>query len=144
VSKILISLLAYTNFTYADLTVDSSATSGPATGPVVPGGAEDLFEEVATVTASITNSGDVTGAEVAQLYIAFPASAEQPPRQLRGFTKLPLEAGASGTATFALRRRDLSVWNTQEQVWTVPAGEFGVQVGASSRDIRLEGTITVS
>lgn len=99
---------------------------------------------MATVTASITNSGTLAGAEVVQLYLAFPSSANTPPRQLRGFTKLLLPAGDSGTATFSLRKRDLAIWDVDGQAWTVPSGEFGVEVSASSRDVRLEGTITVS
>ncbi|KAM7217010.1 Glycosyl hydrolase family 3 C-terminal domain containing protein [Rhypophila decipiens] len=137
--------LSYTNFTYSDIAVTSQAKSGPATGATIPGGREDLWETVATVTATITNSGGVAGAEVAQLYITLPSSAPAaPPRQLRGFDKLKLAPGASGTATFNLRRRDLSYWDTRAQNWVVPSGSFGVSVGASSRDIRLTGTISVS
>ncbi|SPO01536.1 probable beta-D-glucoside glucohydrolase [Cephalotrichum gorgonifer] len=136
--------LSYTTFEYADITVDSTATAGPATGDLAPGGPKDLYDTVATVTATITNSGSVDGAEVAQLYVTLPASApEAPPKQLRGFAKLPLTAGESGTATFNLRRKDLSFWDTSAKKWVVPEGEFGISVGASSRDIRLEGTITV-
>jgi beta-glucosidase len=110
----------------------------------VPGGSADLFDTVATVTATITNSGGVTGAEVAQLYIGMPASAPAAaPKQLRGFTKLKLDAGKSGTATFKLRRRDLSYWDSGRQTWVVPTGDFTVWVGASSRDVRLTGKITV-
>ncbi|KAK4213427.1 glycoside hydrolase superfamily [Rhypophila decipiens] len=137
--------LSYTNFTYSDIAVTSQAKAGPATGATIPGGREDLWETVATVTATITNSGGVDGAEVAQLYITLPSSAPAaPPRQLRGFDKLKLAPGASGTATFNLRRRDLSYWDTRAQNWVVPSGSFGVSVGASSRDIRLTGTISVS
>jgi len=93
------------------------------------------------VTAKIANSGGVVGAEVPQLYIGYPASTGEPPKQLRGFAKLKLEAGASGTATFKLRRRDLSIWENGK--WSVPTGEFGVFVGASSRDTRLTGKIVV-
>ncbi|KAK3389869.1 glycoside hydrolase superfamily [Podospora didyma] len=136
--------LSYTNFTYADITVTSTAKSGPATGAVISGGRADLFDTVATVTVSITNSGDVQGAEVAQLYLTLPSSAPAtPPKQLRGFDKLKLAPGASGTATFNLRRRDLSYWDTRQQNWIVPTGSIGVSVGASSRDTRLTGTITV-
>ncbi|AEO58343.1 glycoside hydrolase family 3 protein [Thermothelomyces thermophilus ATCC 42464] len=136
--------LSYTNFTYADLELTSTATAGPATGETIPGGAADLWEEVATVTATITNSGGVDGAEVAQLYLTLPSSAPAtPPKQLRGFAKLKLAAGASGTATFSLRRRDLSYWDTGRGQWVVPEGEFGVSVGASSRDIRLTGSFRV-
>jgi beta-glucosidase len=134
---------AYTNFTYSDITVDSTVKAGAAAGKTIPGGREDLFETVATVTASITNSGGVEGAEVAQLYITLPSSAPAaPPKQLRGFDKIKLKAGAKGTVTFNLRRKDLSYWDTRTQNWIVPTGSFGVSVGASSRDIRLTGTIT--
>lgn len=140
-----ISITAYTNFTYSGIAVNSTATSGPATGAVGLGGRTDLFENVATVTATITNSGSVAGAEVAQLYISLPSgSPASPPRQLRGFDKLPLDAGASGTVTFNLRQRDLSYWDVATQNWVVPQGSFVVSVGASSRDLRLNGTITVS
>ncbi|CAI6337353.1 unnamed protein product [Periconia digitata] len=133
--------LSYTNFTYADLAISGAPTAGPATGDIAPGGHVDLWETVATVTAEITNSGGVEGAEVPQLYIGYPAGSGTPPKQLRGFNKFKLAAGASSTATFELRRRDLSIWKDGE--WVVPSGEFTVNVGASSRDIRLEGKITV-
>ncbi|KAK7720120.1 glycoside hydrolase 3 [Diaporthe eres] len=89
--------------------------------------------------------GSVAGAEVSQLYLTLPSGAPAaPPKQLRGFTKLSLQPGASGTATFNLRRRDLSYWDVASQNWVVPKGDFGISVGASSRDLRLTGSITVS
>lgn len=137
-------LPAYSNFTYSDVKVSSTATSGPATGSVGPGGRSDLFKKVATVTATITNSGSVTAAEIAQLYLSMPSGAPAgPPQQLRGFAKLSLEPGASGTATFDLRKKDLSYWDVASQNWIVPAGSFGVSVGASSRDARLSGSLQV-
>ncbi|KAK3323239.1 glycosyl hydrolase family 3 N terminal domain-containing protein [Cercophora scortea] len=137
--------LSYTNFTFADLSIATTATSGPATGNVISGGRADLFDTVATITATITNAGGVEGAEVAQLYITLPSSAPAaPPKQLRGFDKLKLAPGAKGTATFNLRRKDLSYWDVARQNWVVPSGSFGVSVGASSRDIRLTGTLSVS
>ncbi|KAH6668087.1 thermostable beta-glucosidase B [Plectosphaerella plurivora] len=136
--------LSYTNWTYSDLEISSTAVPGEATGEVAPGGREDLFDEVAVVTATIANSGAVDGAEVAQLYITLPDSAPTtPPKQLRGFAKLPLAAGASGTVTFSLRKKDLSYWDVGRQNWVVPQGVFGVRIGASSRDIRLEGDLVV-
>ncbi|KAF1942285.1 hypothetical protein EJ02DRAFT_444230 [Clathrospora elynae] len=134
--------LSYTNFTYSDLTVAGEPTAGPATGAKGPGGPADLFETVATVTADISNSGGVEGAEVPQLYLGYPASTNSPPKQLRGFAKLKLEAGASGTATFKLRRRDLSFWDEASRKWTVATGDYTVFVGSSSRDVRLTGKIT--
>ncbi|KAL7940971.1 family 3 glycoside hydrolase [Trichoderma barbatum] len=137
--------LSYTKFNYSRLSVLSTARSGPATGAVVPGGPSDLFQNVATITVDISNSGQVTGAEVAQLYITYPSSAPRtPPKQLRGFAKLSLTPGQTGTATFNIRRRDLSYWDTASQKWVVPSGSFGISVGASSRDIRLTGSLSVS
>ena len=92
----------------------------------------------------VTNSGAVAGAEVAQLYLTLPSSAPSaPPKQLRGFAKLKLQPGAGATATFNLRRRDLSYWDVGRQQWVVPSGSFGVAVGASSRDVRLTGSLVV-
>lgn len=97
-----------------------------------------------TITAAVTNVGNVAGAEVAQLYLGFPSSAPpMPPKQLRGFAKLPLESGASGVAEFELTRRDVSYWDVAQQAWVVPTGTFTVYVGASSRDIRLDGSFDV-
>ena len=73
--------------------MDGSPSSGPATGDIIPGGRADLWDPVATVTVTVTNAGEVDGAEVAQLYIGFPESAGTPPRQLRGLDKLLLAAG---------------------------------------------------
>jgi beta-glucosidase len=80
---------------------------------------------------------------VPQLYLGYPASTNSPPKQLRGFSKLKLAAGASGTATFKLRRRDMSYWDEKTRKWTVASGEYQIFVGSSSRDVRLTGKITV-
>ena len=131
---------AYTTFSYSGLTTSYTDKTAGSTAPG-PGGAVGLFDTVATVTAKITNNGTVTGAEVAQLYLGLPSSAPaSPPKQLRGFQKVNLVAGASSTVTFDIRRKDLSYWDVASQAWKVPAGTFNVFVGASSRDIRLTGT----
>ena len=78
----------------------------------------------------------------AQLYLAYPKSAGEPPQQLRGFKKLQLAAGASATVTFNVDAP--AVWDAAKHEWAAVAGEFGVAVGASSRDIRLKGTLTHS
>lgn len=92
---------------------------------------------------TITNTGEVQGAEVAQLYVGFPESAGSPPKQLRGFEKLALESGAKDNVAFELKRRDISIWDTAQQSWVVPAGTFNISVGSSSRDIRQTGTLEV-
>ncbi|OBT87077.1 hypothetical protein VE02_05029 [Pseudogymnoascus sp. 03VT05] len=133
--------LSYTTFGYSDLTTTyTDKTEGSTT--TAPGGAEGLYDTVVTVTAKITNSGTVEGAEVAQLYIGLPSTAPPTPvRQLRGFSKINLAAGESGTVTFNLRRKDLSYWDTDAQKWVTPTGDFTVSVGASSRNLALKGTM---
>ncbi|KAI1383785.1 glycoside hydrolase family 3 protein [Hypoxylon trugodes] len=133
--------LSYTNFTYSDIFVDGRPVSGPATGEIISGGPADLWETIITVTATIKNTGGVKGAEVAQLYVGYPESASTPPKQLRGFEKLVLDADASDIVAFNIKRRDISVWDTASQAWTVPKGTFTFFVGSSSRDIRLNGTL---
>ena len=59
-----------------------------------------------------SNSGAVTGAEVAQLYLSYPSAAAEPPRQLRGFNKIPrLSPAASAKVVFHLTSRDMSIWD---------------------------------
>ncbi|OAQ57427.2 beta-glucosidase [Pochonia chlamydosporia 170] len=137
--------LSYTSFDYSNIQANSTARAGPASGEVIPGGRADLWGDVATVTCTVTNNGSVAGAEVVQLYISMPSTApEAPPRQLRGFAKLRLEPGGSEMAVFKLRRRDLSFWDVSSQEWVLPDGSFGVFLGASSRDIRLTGSISTT
>ena len=96
-----------------------------------------------SVTATVENSGSVAGAEVAQLYLGFPASAGEPPQQLKGFEKVTIKAGAKATVTFALNDRSTSVWDANAHKWTKVAGEFSVAVGGSSRDQgALEGSFS--
>jgi beta-glucosidase len=69
--------------------------------------------------AIITNVGDVTGVEVAQLYLGIPTA---PLRQLRGFDKIVLQPNQSSEAMFELTRRDLSVWDIVAQRWKMQVG----------------------
>lgn len=137
--------LSYTTFNYSsELVADATnLTAGFATGDIGVGGREDLWDIVATVTTTIANTGDVTGAEIAQLYVSFPDAAEEPVRQLRGFKKVVLGAGESADVRFELRRRDLSVWDVVGQEWAVVEGEYVFKVGASSRDFKASTSLTV-
>lgn len=66
------------------------------------------------VTTSVTNTGDVKGATAPQLYLALPKTPDNiitPPKVLRGFEKISLEAGESKEVTFELTRRDISYWD---------------------------------
>ena len=93
----------------------------------------------------ITNNGTKhSGREVAQLYLGFPASAGEPPKQLKGFHKTAVLApGDKATVIFVLTDRDLSIWDTSKHGWAKQSGKFDVMVGSSSRDIRLTGSLQV-
>lgn len=83
------------------------------------------------------------GNEVAQLYVAFPAEADAPIRSLRGFERVLIASGASQTVDFALRRRDLSYWDVAAQDWKIATGDYTFSVGASSRDLRANVTLSL-
>ena len=97
-----------------------------------------------SVSCTITNTGTAAGAEVVQLYLGFPTSANEPPHQLKGFQKVTLGPGEQGEVVFSLTPRHFSIWNSKCRMWTEVPGRFGVHVGSSSRDIRLRGTILIS
>lgn len=138
--------LSYTTFSYADLAINQIATINNtyASGTLSVGGRADLWDEIFNVTATISNTGDVAGKEVAQLYLSFPDEADQPIRSLRGFEKVSVDVGGSAQVTFTLRRRDISYWDVTAQEWAVAAGTYNFTVGASSRDLRLAKTFTLT
>lgn len=113
------------------------------TGGLTLGGSADLFDDVVTVTVTIANTGSLDGQEIAQLYLSFPAEAEQPARILRGFEKVTIAAGASAEVEISLRRRDVSFWDVAAQKWAIATGTYTVEVGASSQDIKATATFTV-
>lgn len=134
--------LSYTTFSYAGLQVSGSA--GGVTIPSGPGTSLDpkLHEKTVTVTFQLTNNGTIAGHEIPQLYIGLPTSANAPPKSLKGFDSVYLTPGQTKTVTMQLSRFDLSIWDTGAQRWVVPSGSTSIQVGASSRDIRLRGSVT--
>jgi beta-glucosidase len=139
--------LSYTTFKYGskvDIAPKTQLLSNEfATGDLAVGGREDLWDVVAEVSTDITNAGKIAGAEVAQLYVEFPAAADEPVRQLRGFHKVNIQPGKTEKASFQLRRRDLSVWNVEQQEWQIVRGVYKFNIGASSRDLRVSDTLTV-
>ena len=138
--------LSYTTFGYADLEITPTSNASferfPSPSvPIVQGGHPQLWDVLYTACANITNTGDVAGHEVAQLYLGVPNA---PQRQLRGFERVGiLKPGESATVEFQLHRRDLSIWNVEAQTWELQSGKYPVWLGASSRDVRLQGEIVV-
>lgn len=126
-----------------DLTADIVSKVPDQAAPIQPGGNVELWDILATLSATLSNTGSVAGATVPQLYLSYPEEADAPVRSLRGLEKVALDAGASATLDFPLSRRDLSYWNTVTQAWTHPAGAVRVYVGFSSRDLPLSGEFAI-
>ncbi|GMG31135.1 unnamed protein product [Aspergillus oryzae] len=136
--------LSYTTFEYSDLAITAT---GNSTSPlvdaniaIVQGGHPQLWDVLFEVTCSITNTGDVSSSEVAQLYVSIP---DAPVRQLRGFERVPLAPGETKQISFPLTRRDLSIWDVVDQQWRLQAATYTASVGASSRILHLNGTIRI-
>ncbi|WP_432540915.1 glycoside hydrolase family 3 C-terminal domain-containing protein [Kineococcus sp. SYSU DK002] len=99
-------------------------------------------EDGLDVHVTITNSGDVAGSEVVQVYVSdTEASVARPEQELKGFSRVTLEPGESREVVVTLDERAFSFWHSTARRWVVEGGEFGIRVGASSRDIRLATTV---
>jgi beta-glucosidase len=122
--------LSYTTFDIADASVEA------------PDGANAPI----TVTASVTNTGPVAGAEVVQVYLGLPVEG-QPPKRLVGFRKVFVEPGASEPVTItidpAATNHPLGVWDDAARRFVVKPGEYTVHVGNSAGSTPHTATVTV-
>ena len=110
--------LSYTSFAYKNLSVSEKE-----------------------VTVEIENIGGVKGKEVVQLYIAPKTEGIfRPVRELKGFEKVELSPGEVKKITFMLDDRSFAIW---ADGWKIPLGEYTIEVGSSSRDIRLCDSIVI-
>ena len=97
----------------------------------------------------LQNTGNVAGAEVAQVYLGFPAGTGEPPKRLVGWKKVPLQPGEQQQVTIAVDASDsshpLSIWSTTSNAWVTPNGDYTVYVGNSSAtsDLATAGTFHV-
>lgn len=122
--------LSYTDFEYGNLRVS----------------AKELDESgTLTVKVDVTNIGPVAGKEAVQLYVSDIESTElRPVKELKGFEKIALEPGETGTVEFVLDRRAFAYYEPRIKDWYVESGDFEILIGKSSRDIVLRETVTVN
>jgi beta-glucosidase len=122
--------LTYTTFKYSNLAVSSDSLE--ADGSV-------------TVRVDVTNTGKRSGEEVPQLYVhdAKPM-IDRPIRELKGFAKIELAPGETKTVQFKINPRDLAYFDVDGHQWKANAGEYELQVGASSRDIKLKKSVRLN
>ncbi|MDR1389556.1 MAG: glycoside hydrolase family 3 C-terminal domain-containing protein [Treponema sp.] len=119
--------LSYTTFEYSCLMFDRTEITD--TGCL-------------TVRCRIKNTGNVFGKEIVQLYIENPVlEIIRPVRELRDFKKISLDPGEEKEIIFKLEKRAFAYYNEALSDWHVETGEYGVCIGASSDDIRLQKTV---
>jgi len=95
------------------------------------------------VTFTITNTGSVDGAEIAQLYVGKKdGKVFRPAKELKGFKKVFIKAGESAQVTIPFDDKTFRYFNVKTEKWEVEGGEYQLYIGASSVDIRLTASVT--
>ncbi|MCS7058755.1 MAG: glycoside hydrolase family 3 C-terminal domain-containing protein [Meiothermus sp.] len=120
--------LSYTAFRYANLRCPSRFKD----------------TEGLRVAFEVTNTGQVAGKEVVQVYVRDPQSSlPRPPKELKGFAKVALEPGETKTVEVELDYRAFAYYHPGLKDWVAEEGEYEILVGASSADIRLRQTVVL-
>ncbi len=122
--------LSYTSFDYSNLKASKNSLTD---------------EEEITLSFKIKNTGNFDGAEIAEIYVSDKESTIfRPEKELKAFKKVFLKKGEEKEVSVTLSKRAFAFYNVNLSDWQVESGEFIICVGASSRDIRLEKTVTVT
>jgi beta-glucosidase len=100
-------------------------------------------EDKVKATFTLANTGARAGAEIAEVYATLPASANEPPKRLVGFSKVTLAAGEKKTVTVEIDPKYLSIFDEAKDGWTLLPGDYTILVGGSSQDLQLKATITI-
>ena len=112
--------LSYSSFEYSDLSVDEAGA-----------------------TLTVTNTCSRDGAEVVQLYVSAPGGVFGPARELKGFAKVEVAAGASVSVTIPFDRYTFRHWETSRGAWEREAGTWTIHVGRNATDTPLSATLEV-
>jgi beta-glucosidase len=117
--------LSYTTFEYSDLKVVPGAGNKPV-----------------SIQLKVHNTGTRPGAEVVEIYVHDGHSKiDRPVHELKAFSRVELQPGETKAVQFSLENPAFSYWSPQKKDWVLEPGTFEVQVGASSRDIRLRAPV---
>jgi beta-glucosidase len=109
--------LSYTTYRYSDLKVNAGKET--------------------TVSFTVRNAGSRPGAEIAEVYVALPVSADEPPKRLVGWSKVTLNAGESKEVTVSVDRKYLSIYDESAGGWKLVPGSYTFMVGGSSQELPL-------
>lgn len=116
--------LSYTDFSYGEASCSRKAVKAGRS---------------LTVSVDVTNTGEVAGKEVVQLYIGDEESSlVRPVKELKGFRKIFLEPGETKTVTFTIEPDMLKYFDDAKHEWVLENGKFTAYVGAASDDIRTQ------
>ncbi|MDR3726928.1 MAG: glycoside hydrolase family 3 C-terminal domain-containing protein [Terracidiphilus sp.] len=115
--------LSYTNYKYAGLQVTS--------------------DKSVKATFTVTNTGARAGVEIAEVYASLPASAQEPPKRLVGFSRVNLNAGEKKTVTVEIDPKYLSIFDEQKDAWTLVPGDYTILVGGSSQSLPLKAAVNL-
>jgi beta-glucosidase len=115
--------LSYTSYAYSKLKV----TAGNDT----------------TVTVTVKNTGKRAGAEIAQVYAALPAEANEPPKRLVGWSKISLNPGESKEVTITVPAKYLSIYDEASSSWKLVPGSYTFMAGGSSKDLALTDKVNL-
>jgi beta-glucosidase len=115
--------LSYTTYQYSDL-------------KVTPG-------KEPTVRFLLKNTGQRAGAEIAEVYVALPAAADEPPKRLASFSKVHLNPGESREVSLAINPRELSIYDESADAWKQLPGQYTFMVGGSSKDLPLTQAVNL-
>lgn len=124
--------LSYSSFRFSDLKV--ARASVDASGTI-------------SATATVTNTGDVTGAATPQLYVTTPfasAAAERPTKRLLAFDRVVVKPGRSVRVHFSAPASQLAFFDEGSQTMKVDRGAYGLQLAASSSDVRARASVQVT
>jgi len=124
--------LSYTTFEYSNFRISQSA--------ITP-------NDKITVSVDVTNTGDFSGDEVVQVYVATPDSPavlERPAKRLKGFRRVTIPRGQTRTVTIDINCADLWFWDMEADRMTYDQGRYVFEIGSSSQDIRGSVTATLS
>ena len=122
--------LSYTKFAYSNLRLSRDAMKDT---------------DILTVQVDVTNTGKVAGKEVVQLYVAPPKTdVIRPVRELKGFEKVELAPGETGTVEFTLDKRSFAYWNTRIHDWFVEDGAYDILICRNAEEAVLCASVTVT
>jgi beta-glucosidase len=114
--------MSYTTYAYSGLTVDDANR---------------------TVHFTVRNTGTREGTEIAEVYVALPASAKESYKRLSAWQRVDLAPGESKDVTLPLHPLSLTVFNTDQNAWQLLPGDYNVTAGPSSSDTQLKATLHV-